>query len=210
MRIRNISAGLLFYIALVEGISLLIQQILNNVFYIESELFNTIFYGLVTGFFGLFIIILIYNLLPYKIKIADKEIKSVKPLAPSLFNAFFLAFAFLIQIVIEKLELFGLVGFALFGFVSIMLGALASILIYNSTNNKIKFLIDKKEKIIKKIPLKFAVIAGFFEAFIIPLMFVFYSYDVAPFLNGFFAGLIGSFIPFMILNLILKKKSIML
>jgi hypothetical protein len=198
MQIKQISWILILYIALIEGISLYMQEFTRS--------FDLIINGLMIGFFGMLLTILIYNNSPYKIKINNKKINKINPIVPSIFNALFIAFSFVIQVGIVRLENYGLIGFALLGLISIGLAAVLSILIYNTANLKIQF----DNQTIKKIPYSLALVAGFFEFFIIPLMFIFYAANTHLFLNGFVSGLVGSIIPLAILNLILEKKSISL
>ncbi len=208
MRIKNISWELLLYLAIVEAFSLWIQELMLPYVKISSAFLQAIVFGFLTGFFGLFFTIEIYNVLPLKLKLNKKPIKRVNVLAPCLLNAVFLAIAFMIQISIEKLEHLGLIGYALFGFISIGLAAFLSILIYNNTNFKIKFYFSNKLKTIKKINLNFALFAGFFDFFIIPFMFVFYANNVPSFANGFLSGLLGSLVPFFITNFLLERCNI--
>lgn len=205
MRIKKISLALIFYMALLEAFSLWIQPIIGNFIHFKTEPINAIVYGLLTGFFGMFFAISIYNVLPYKIKINNKKIKRVEPFVPCSFNALFLAIAFAVQVAIQDLNRFSWIGYALFGFISIAIAAIMSILIYNRLKFKIKYSIENKKQQIKRITAEFAVIAGFFEFFIMPPMIIFYYKGVPEFANGFLSGLMGSIIPFIIINMILDK-----
>lgn len=209
MRIKNISRILVLYIALIEGISLLIQAVSVNLITVATEPLRAALFGLTTGFFGMLFTILIYNSLPFKININNKKIDEVRPLVPSVFNALFLAISFLIQISIERIENLGITGYALMGFISIGIAALLSLYVYNEFDLKINYVFDKKNSIIKKIPLSIALLAGFFEAFILPPMFIFYNSGMDVFLTGFLAGLF-SIIPLLIVNLVLKKLKLII
>ncbi|MFC1728350.1 hypothetical protein ACFLZ7_02705 [Nanoarchaeota archaeon] len=207
MQLKKIGWTLILYIALVEGIALLIQDLITP-FVRFSEPGRAIASGLIIGFFAMLLTVLIYNLIPYKIKINNKKINKVGILVPSVFNALFLALTFVVQLKIMDLESLGLIGFSLLGLISVGVALFLSIFVYNELNFKIRLDLNNKKQKINRIPFSFALIAGFFEFFIITLMVIFYFNQVPAFVNGFLSGLLGSLIPLAVLNELLEKINI--
>ncbi len=197
MKIKKVSLSLTVYLALIESISLFVLD-----FSREFDIYG----AFLVGFIPVILVLWIYKLSSsrFPVKINDEKISNLPVVLLSIANGIFIVLLFLIQDLMLRINPHIFVP--IFGLFSVFLTFLILVLIYNSINLKVIFNLDEERIKIKKISLYFAIYAGIIEAFILPLMYLFYSIDMPSLLNGFIAGLIGSFIGLVIVNNILSKK----
>jgi drug/metabolite transporter (DMT)-like permease len=212
MNIEKISYSLVLYLALIEGLSLVILDIIPAAVFVDSSFGMLLAFPI--GFIPALLVLFIYRFkekyLPLKIN--GKKITNIPLLIPSIANGLFMTFLFSAQELLP-IPTTTIIGEGLFGFVSVLIAAWIVVVLYNELPLKatrIRFSIDKKHVELKHIGYFAALYAGLFEFFILPLMFVFYGYGIYPFLNGFFSGLIGSTVALFITNQLLKKNPLQL
>lgn len=196
MEISKVSLSLAVYLALIEGISLFVLD-----FSREFDFYGAFLVGFVPAIIVLGLYKLTSNIFP--IKINNKKISNIPVILLSIANGIFIILLFLIQDLIMRIKAHIFVP--IFGFFSVFLAFLILIIIYNNIKLKISFNTGKEHFKVKRIGLYFAIYAGILEAFILPLMNIFYSINMPSLLNGFIAGLIGGIIGLVIVNLILRK-----
>lgn len=197
MEISKISLSLAVYLALIESISLFVLDF--------SREFD--FYGaFLVGFVPAIIVLVLYKLAStvFPVKLNNKSVSNVPIVFLSIANGLFIILLFLLQDFMNKLKLNMFVS--LFGFFSVFLSFLILVLIYNKLDFKVEFNLENRLVKIKKVSLYFAVYAGIVEAFILPLMALFYSYGISSLLTGFAAGFVGGIIGLWVVDYIINKK----
>jgi hypothetical protein len=212
MNIEKISYSLVLYLALIEGLSLVILDVIPAAVFVDSSFGMLLAFPI--GFIPALLVLFIYrfkeNYLPLKIN--DKKIADIPLLIPSIVNGLFMVFLFSAQELLP-IPTIGIISEGLFGFVSVLIAAWIIVVLYNEIPVKatrLRFTVNKNHVELKRIDYFTVLYAGSFEFFILPLMFVFYGYGIYPFLNGFFSGLIGSTVALFITNQLLKKKPLQL
>ncbi len=200
------------FIAIFEFFTLLLLPHIN---------FGTIMTGLVDGFIGAVLAILLFNSLRFSVNfILDKKKKTLEKLdvfIPSLANGIFLAILFISQRFlsyrfIENMLLRNIVV----GFVNTFIAIFFCIIIYNliakHTDLRLKTTINKKQVKIESIDLKTTpFFVAVFELFILPIMGIFFiifenlPYALSSPLVGLFGGFIGCLIAAKVYNFLAKS-----
>lgn len=199
MQINKVNYALVVYLALIEGLSLLVLDLTQQYPVRAIE-------GLFVGFIPAFIVLSLYRLISNElpIKINGREITELPLLYPSILNAIFIELLFLIQILLPNLT--GILGSAVFGFLSVFISSFVLVFAYNIFGVSLGFELNSKMEKLIHIDLITPFYAGIFEFFILPLMAVFYVLKLPVFINGLIAGFVGSLIGLWIINKILEKK----
>ena len=199
MQINKLNYALVVYLALVEGLSLLVLDLLSP-YPIDA------FLGLIVGFIPALVVLGIYRLTSQQlpIKLNGKEVTKLPILYPSVLNAIFIEVLFFVQRFIPSPS--NILGEAVLGLLSVIVASVVLILAYNIINMKLSFELNNKLLKLTHIDLTTSVYAGILEFFILPLMFVFYAINMYSLLNGLIAGLVGSLIGLWIINKIIERK----
>lgn len=169
--------------------------------------------GLFVGLFCTFFALLFWRLRPVlRVKYGkDLVVRKIHLFGAGLANAVFLVALFNFEDFIFSLKDIPLVGIALFGLVGTGVSVAILSIIYNIQPFKIRLDIGT---IMKVSPIKVGIVAGLFEAFILPVMTFIMSlsgpqvlmFSLAGLISGIFGGLIGS----AVFNFISKKIKIKL
>ena len=183
---------------------------------------NTVLTGLIVGFVGGFIAILLFNFISSKgfklnVWFDGKQVvlKRLDLIIPSLANAVFLMLLFLVQLGLVFEFRSELVNDALTGFLSTFIAMIGCIILYNFL---IKFLdigikgitSDFKFEVMKIDITRSCFFVALFELFILPFMGLFLIiFQNIPFyikfpLVGLFSGFLGSFIASFCYNLLAR------
>ena len=199
MQLNKVNYALVVYLALVEGLSLFVLDLLSP-YPIDA------FAGLIVGFIPALIVLGVYRLTSSQlpIKLNGKEVTKLPIIYPSIINALLIEVLFLVQRYIPSPT--NILGSAIFGLLSVLIASLVIIMVYNMANLKIKFELNDKLLKLTHIDLTTSVYAGLLEFFILPLMVLFYAINIYPLLNGLIAGLVGSLIGLWLVNKILERK----
>ncbi len=201
MLIRRLNYTFILYLALIEGLSLVVLDIVTK---INFGILN----GFLVGFVPALLVLLLYTFTSkyYVVKVNNKELLELPVLYLSVANGLFIFLLFLIQSLLPSPG--RVIGTAVYGLLSVLLSSLVLILIYNKIHYKIRFTLDVKSVQLKEISVFASVYAGIFEFFILPLMGMFYDLAFPAFINGFLSGLIGGTIALYIVDSILEKKQL--
>ena len=199
MQLNKVNYALVVYLALVEGLSLLVLDLLKP-FPIDA------FLGLIVGFVPALIVLAVYRLSSSQmpIKLNGKEVTKLPIFYPSIINAIFIEVLFFVQRFIPSPS--NILGEAVLGLLSVLIASLLLIMAYNMFNLKLKFELSDKSLKLTHIDLTTSVYAGILEFFILPLMFMFYLINIHPLLNGLVAGFVGSLIGLWIVNRMLERR----
>ena len=203
MEIRSINYWFVVYLALIEGLSLVILNVIPAYWYVNSLLGLLI--GFPVGFIPMFLVLLLYKFSKkrFPIKLNGAIVSDVPLLFPSILNGFFILFLFPLQDLLPFFYL-GVIGAALFGFISVLLTALILLTIYNEAPVKVSFSVHNRKIRLVRVGYMAVVYFGLFELFILPLMGIFYQSGLHPFLTGSLAGLIGGSVAWLILKALLS------
>ncbi len=201
MQLKHVNYAFVVYLALIEALSLVVLDFTNEVNF-------SIFNGFIVGFVPALIVLLLYRVISpnYPVKFNGKEILKLPVLYLSVVNGLFIFLLFLIQGFLPNPD--GLLGNAFYGFFSVFLSSLILIAIYGGINFKVKFTFGMKEVKLNDISVYASLCAGLFEFFILPLMALFYNFNIPSFINGLLAGFIGGTIALYLLDSLLEKKPI--
>ena len=199
MEIKKVNYALVVYLALIEGLSLFVLEVL------KPYPINAIL-GLIVGFVPAVVVLAIYKVSSesFPVKLNGKDVTKLPILYLSVLNAIFIEVLFLIQNYLPALG--GLFGSAVFGLLSVLIASLLLIMVYNMANVKLNFELNHKELKVTHLDLTTSVYAGIFEFFIMPVMVLFYSLNLFSLINGLVSGFVGSLIALWIVNKILEKK----
>jgi len=201
MNIRKISWTLVLYLALIEGISLYVLQLLLGSEVLQTEL--GVLFGFPVGFIPMFIVLLLYRgverFIP--VKFNGKRLLQIPLIFPSFLNGIFLMVGFLLQ---EVIPFISLIANAILVSISFLLSGLILLAVYNRRNLKMRFSLNQKRFALNKINLSVVWCVAIFEFFI--LLFMAYFQNLPVFLNGLYSGFLGGLIGWFITSLILLKK----
>jgi hypothetical protein len=207
MEIKSINYWFIVYLALIEGLSLLVLDLIPLRWYTES--LAGLLLGFPVGFIPMFSVLLLYKFTGkrFPIRISNGIVSDVPLLLPSLMNGIFILLLFPLQDILPSFNL-GLLGAALFGFFSVLLTTMILLTFYNESRVKLKFTLQGRKVKLQRLTHGIILYAGLFEFFILPLMGIFYQKGIPAFANGFLSGLIGGSIAWLLVNYILSKKPI--
>lgn len=169
--------------------------------------------GLFVGLFCTFCALLCWRVRPVlRINYGkDLVVRKIYFIGAGFANAVFLVVLFNLEDFIFSLKNVPFVGIALFGLVGTGVSVAILSVIYNIQPFKIRLDVGR---IVKVSPIKVGIVAGLFEAFILPVMTFIMSlsgpqvlmFSLAGLISGIFGGLIGS----AVFNFISKKIKIKL
>lgn len=186
--------------------------------------FNPVLVGLIDGFVGGVLAILLFNFLSkkgFKVKLwfdgKRRRLDRLPVFLPSLANGVFLAFLFSS----EKYLTFSFISnmvfrYAVVGFVNTFLAMMLCVVSYDIITKvssiRLKALVDNKEMTVESIDLlRTAFFVAIFEFFILPSMGIFFVlFESLPFylsspLAGFLGGFTGVFLASLTYNIFAKR-----
>jgi hypothetical protein len=171
---------------------------------------SDIILGLLVGVFGTLIALGIWHVTKRVVRgtLGGKEftITHINLIPAAIGNAVFLTVLFLIEDTIARISSVPFLGTALLGFAATALSFLILFAIYNLLPLKLGMTLNGKHVRVKRIaPLQTALLAGLYEAFILPSMaFLFGALHLNPVLaytlNGVISGIIGGVIGTLLTN----------
>ena len=199
MEITKVNYALVVYLAMIEGLSLFVLDILRPYPF-------DLFVGFIVGFIPSLAVLIAYRLIAHQfpIKINGMDITKLPILFLSALNAVFIELLFVMQSVIPSPG--NMPGYSVFGFLSVLIASLVLIFIYNKLDWKISLEVNHRIVKLKNISPYVAVYAGIFEFFILPLMMIFYSLNLFSLINGLVSGFVGGLVGLWVVNKILEKK----
>ncbi len=161
--------------------------------------------GLIVGIAGTIIALAIWHTLRLKLrgKFPEKfTLTHINVAMASVANALFLMLLFNIEDIISGLRNFSYAGIAALGFSATAIALAILFFIYNQLPFKLGVTIGKTQNITKVSPLSIALIAGLYEACILPIMVAMLLlplptlvvYPLAGIVSGFVGGIIGTFV----------------
>lgn len=186
---------------LFEGAALLVMGVLNAWFPSTAE--NNVMAGALIGILGTPLALGIWHALKLGVRgiIGNKPftLTRINVIPASFANAIFLILLFIIEDWLPAIPTF--LSTAVLGFSATTLALLALFFIYNFQPIKLAITI-KKSATIKGISPRAAILAGIYEAIILPIMAFLFSipihpiaaFTIAGIVSGFVGGLVGTFI----------------
>lgn len=172
---------------------------------------ENVFLGLFVGLFCTFFALLFWRLRPVlRVKFGkDLVIRKIYFFGACIANAIFLVVLFNLEDFIFSLKDVPFIGVALFGLIGTGVSVAILSFVYNVQPFKIRLDVGK---IIKVSPIKIGIVAGLFEAFILPVMTFIMSlsgpqvlmFSLAGLISGIFGGFVGS----VVFNLISKQLEV--
>jgi len=204
---------------LFEGATLLVLGITGQHGYAAYQTRGTLdhlWVGAVVGIFGTIIALGLWHLFGLRIRgrfsTGPFSIKHISVMPAAIANAVFL---FALWTVFDLIDFFGasVLWYAVLGFLGTAISIVVLIALYRFWPYKIKITTDKQLKIVKA-SLWVGIIAGIYEAVILPLMVLLFQIPLPPVpshivtgvISGFVGGLVGTFI----VNLIAPRMKIWL
>ena len=172
-----------------------------------TGLANNIILGAVTGLLGTAIALFLWR---WRVRgrLDGKAftLRKIALIPAAIANALFLIVLFIIEDAIAGVKNAPL-GTALLGFLAVGLSLVILFFIYNYAPLKIRGTMDGPITIRRVSPIRVALIAGMYEAIILPIMaFSFAWLNLHPLLTytltGIFAGLVGGFVGTLIFNVL--------
>lgn len=204
---------------LFEGATLLVLGITGQYGYAAYQsrgILDHLWVGAVVGIFGTIIALGLWHLFNLRIRgrfsTGPFAIKHISVIPAAIANAIFL---FTLWTVFDLIDFFGnsVLWYAVLGFLGTAIAIIVLIALYRFWPLKIKITTDKQMKIVKA-SLWVGIIAGIYEAVILPLMVLLFQIPLPPVpshvvtgvVSGFVGGLVGTFI----VNLIAPRMKIWL
>ncbi len=220
--IKKLNYSLVLFFVLFEAIALFFIDIFNIDTQTITDLIPKFFNGLLTGFLTAFIVIILLNLTLKIIRTRSKinskinskrklKLKKINPLAPSIFNALFLAILFVIESLISSLKHLNLLfGNAIVGAITTPLAIYIILTLYNNQNKIKAHIYTTKKQTIKKISAgNTALFAAIYEILALPTMAVLMTTKIPYIIIGALAGF-TSIITITIYNKLPKKRKLTL
>ena len=167
-----------------------------------TGILNNILLGAFVGFIGTCIALFLWRWrVRGRLDGRPLTITKIKIVPAAIANAVFLITLFSVQDVLPTNAP------AYLGFLSVAIAGVILLFIYNAIPFKLQIRSDHGSRVLKVSPIRVALIAGMYEAIILPLMaFLQYWINFPPILTftiaGFFAGLIGGFIGTLLFNIL--------
>ncbi|MBT3395489.1 hypothetical protein HN412_03630 [archaeon] len=205
-----------FFIGGIEFFALFLMGLF--IFNFDIIISNT-FYGFPIGFFGTFMLLIIFNYFCSKTRYGlrlsccneKKLVKKVEPWSASIIGGIFLFILFVIQSYYPWIPNYGFYyGRILMGFFATFVAVIAGTFLYNYNPLKFRIWFGDKLFILNKVSvLKVGLFVSFMEAMILPIMFFFLSHSHSTILyafSGFFAGAIAAFVSSLCYNRFAGKR----
>ncbi|MBL7050937.1 hypothetical protein ISS04_02115 [Candidatus Woesearchaeota archaeon] len=217
--LKKLSYTLVLIFVLFEAVALFFIDVFNINTQTTTALIPKFFGGLLTGFFTAFIAITLLNLILKiinRIKIKSKtnqktklKFKKINPLAPSIFNALFLAILFVIESLLSPIKHTNLIlGNAIVGTITTPLSIYIILTLYNKQDKLKAHIYTTKKQTIKNINAEnTAIFAAIYEVIALPIMALLMTTKTPYIIIGAIAGL-TSIITITLYNKLPKKRKI--
>ena len=137
MEITKVNYALVVYLAMIEGLSLFVLDILRPYPF-------DLFVGFIVGFIPSLAVLIAYRLIAHQfpIKINGMDITKLPILFLSALKAVFIELLFVMQSVIPSPG--NMPGYSVFGFLSVLIASLVLIFIYNKLDWKISLEVNQR------------------------------------------------------------------